>query len=252
MKKIIVIGDACVDEFIYCNCNRLCPEAPVPLLDIDHATKNGGMAANVGENIRSLTTPETYDITMLTNANWPSVKKTRFVDNKTNHMFLRIDSTVKTEKINMDNFDASLYDAIIISDYNKGFLSNDNLKTIIDSHPLVFIDTKRKLGEWVKNAAFIKINHHEYANSINEIKSNNLEDKIICTRGGDGCVYKNITYSVNKVGVIDVSGAGDTFLAALTVNYLDGSSIENAIIFANTCASKVVQERGVSVIKLTK
>jgi len=50
-KKILIIGDSCKDVFVYCNCKRLCPEAPVPLLDINNSTTNPGMAYNVFKNV---------------------------------------------------------------------------------------------------------------------------------------------------------------------------------------------------------
>ena len=64
----------------------------------------------------------------------------------------------------------------------------------------------------------------------------------------EGCRYKNVTYPVPKVETKDSSGAGDTFISALTVRYLESASIEEAIVFANECATKVVQKRGTSTI----
>ena len=66
--------------------------------------------------------------------------------------------------------------------------------------------------------------------------------------GSKGCKYKNRTYSVPEVSVKDVSGAGDTFLAALVVAYLKKNDIKSAIKFANKCSTKVVQKRGVAII----
>ena len=66
--------------------------------------------------------------------------------------------------------------------------------------------------------------------------------------GGDGCEYKGKRYPVNKVEVKDVSGAGDTFMAALAVHYTDTEEIESSIKFANECASTVVRKKGTSVL----
>ena len=52
--NIAVIGDACIDKFVYCECKRLCPEAPVPVLDVVRVTENQGMAGNVVENVKAL------------------------------------------------------------------------------------------------------------------------------------------------------------------------------------------------------
>ena len=52
--KILVIGDSCIDKFIYCEINRICPEAPVPILKPLYETTNEGMAGNVVANLKSL------------------------------------------------------------------------------------------------------------------------------------------------------------------------------------------------------
>ena len=94
---------------------------------------------------------------------------------------------------------------------------------------------------------FIKINNHEYEGSKDFI-DDSMRDKIIQTMGSSGCLYKGETYPVDKVDVMDVSGAGDTFMAALAVHYTDTEEIESSIKFANECASKVVRKKGTSVL----
>ena len=67
--------------------------------------------------------------------------------------------------------------------------------------------------------------------------------------GSKGAIYNNKKYPVkSKVKVSNVSGAGDTFVAGLVYNWINSGSIDKAIKFANNCASKVVQERGVTII----
>ena len=75
-----------------------------------------------------------------------------------------------------------------------------------------------------------------------------LQEKIIHTRGGDGCDFQRRNYPVERVEIKDTSGAGDSFMAALVAEYLRTQSIEESIIAANTAASKVVRSRGVGVI----
>jgi bifunctional ADP-heptose synthase (sugar kinase/adenylyltransferase) len=241
MSKILVIGESCRDVFVYCNTNRLCPDVPVPVLNVIDQTENGGMAMNVKRNIEKY-----INCDIITNYNWYDVTKTRYVDDKTNHMFFRVDSndTIKRIDVSKINFD---YEMIVISDYNKGFLSEEDIEFICNNHNNVFIDTKKILGGWVKNAKFIKINDVEY-NKSKKFITNDIKDKIIHTKGGDGCEYLNKLYSVDKVEVKDVSGAGDSFLAGLVVDYLKNKTIENAILFANKCASDVVKHRGVTIM----
>lgn len=250
MKNVLVIGDACRDEFVYCNCTKLCPEAPVPLLQIVTNTSNTGMAGNVANNLSALF----VGVSNIFPKNYSNVTKTRYVDIKTNHMFIRIDNNEPSVKFNREQFsnyinhNAGFFDAVVISDYNKGFLSEDDIKYITSIVPLSFIDTKKQLGDWVKNTTFIKINEHEYNSSKQYIEQNNL--KVIQTAGSNGCFYNGKHYPVNKVGVIDVSGAGDTFLAGLVCEYLKTNNIELSIIFANKCAQQVVQKPGVSIVTL--
>ena len=66
--------------------------------------------------------------------------------------------------------------------------------------------------------------------------------------GSDGCEYMGVNYSVDKVEVKDVSGAGDTFMAGLVIKYFETKNIEESIKFANKCASTVVRHKGVSVL----
>jgi bifunctional ADP-heptose synthase (sugar kinase/adenylyltransferase) len=57
--KVLIIGETCVDKFIYCEAKRLSPEAPVPVLTPIKTIKNQGMAGNTLANIRALA-PEYY------------------------------------------------------------------------------------------------------------------------------------------------------------------------------------------------
>ena len=101
---------------------------------------------------------------------------------------------------------------------------------------------------WVKDAAYIKINNVEYEKSRRIAEVPEIANRIIRTKGDEGCDYRGKNYPVNRVSVQDVSGAGDSFLAALVVKYVETNSIQESIVFANECASKVVKQRGVTVI----
>ena len=243
MKDILVIGESCLDIFVYCEAYRLCPDIPVPALNIISQTVNDGMAKNVKNNIDSF-----IQCDLLTNPNWKEITKTRYMHDKSNHMFLRVDSPHNISRINWNNIDLD-YKIIVVADYNKGFLHEDDIKSLCNKHKNVFIDTKKNLGNWIENAKFIKINNHEFNNSLEYISSNNIKNKIIHTKGGEGCEYNNKIYPVNSLEIKDVSGAGDSFMAAMVVNYLKTENIEESIIFANKCASEVVKHRGVSIIK---
>jgi sugar/nucleoside kinase (ribokinase family) len=139
------------------------------------------------------------------------------------------------------------YDIIAVSDYDKGFLTEEDIAYICERHDTVFIDTKKVLGPWARRAAFIKINDKEYARSSGSI-TRALAKKIICTKGAHGAEYQGVNYPAKKVEVRDLTGAGDSFFAALIARYAETGDIKAAIRFANERASEVVAHKGVSLI----
>jgi len=154
---------------------------------------------------------------------------------------------LKLENQMIDKINFQEYDSVVVSDYNKGYLSEQILFEISKRHPITFLDTKKLLKNWCEEYSFIKINNKEYEAS-REVMTPTVLSKTIRTKGPHGCVYQNVLYPVNSVEVKDTSGAGDTFISALAVRYTEVKDICEAIKFANKCATLVVQKRGVSVI----
>ena len=241
-KDILVIGDSCRDVYVYCEANRLAPDVPVPVLNVLYQNENGGMASNVFRNIQ----PKVPGVKLVTNQNWYSVTKTRYVHKGTNHTFFRVDSSQEIKRTDVKSLDLD-YKIIVVSDYDKGFLTEEDIEYICDKNPNVFVDSKKILGSWASKAKYIKINNHEYGRSKNFI-TKNLEEKIICTVGENGCNFRGKNYPVKKVEVMDVSGAGDSFMAGLVIEYLRSEDVEKSIRFANECSSNVVQHPGVTII----
>tara|TARA_R110000824_G_scaffold223040_1_gene410840 strand:+ start:368 stop:1039 length:672 start_codon:yes stop_codon:yes gene_type:complete len=223
----------------------LAPEAPVPVFNTIRSVENEGMARNVYKNLQSLKA----QVNIHTNSNWVSITKTRYVDQNTNHMFIRVDSVLESKygRSNLKNIKFEDYDAVVISDYNKGFVSEKDIEAISQRHSLTFLDTKKILGPWCENVSFIKINNHEYERTRHML-SDKIQERLIVTMGSDGAKFNGIVYPVENVEIKDSSGAGDTFIAALTVEYLKNSNIRKAIEFANKCATTVVQKRGVNIV----
>ena len=199
---------------------------------------------NVKNNLEALG----VEVNLHTNKNWRQITKTRFIDLKTNHMFMRLDQRDdEYGKINLQDFDLQKYDAVIISDYNKGFMSEDDMDYISKNSKLSFLDTKRRLGSWCDDFSFIKINHLEYERTKSTITDKILKNLIV-TRGPRGCAYNGKTYAVGLVEVKDTSGAGDTFVAALCFKYVLTGDMDKSIHFANECSTTVVQRMGVATI----
>ncbi len=256
MSRVLVVGDSCKDVFIYGDVERLTPEAPVPVFNPIRKTFNDGMAKNVANNVEALKS----QIFTITNPN--SIKKIRYVDHKSNQLVLRVDehdhckriddillSGIQSNKCHLPILGETKFDAVIISDYCKGFLTEDDIKWICDNNKNVFVDTKKKLGEWIENVTYLKINSLEYGYNeefLNEYYA--VMDKTIVTKGNEGCMFQDKIYPTQDVLVKDISGAGDTFLAGLVVQYLKTNDIIKSIEFAQICTTKVVQKHGVSVV----
>jgi sugar/nucleoside kinase (ribokinase family) len=128
----------------------------------------------------------------------------------------------------------------MISDYNKGFLTYEHIENIINSFDgPIFIDTKKQnLSRFNAKNVFIKINEVEFE------KLSSKPENLIVTLGDRGAQIDNKIFPTTKVDIVDVCGCGDTFLSALTYQYLETESIEQAIIFANKAATITVQHTG--------
>ena len=244
--KILVIGDSCKDVFRYGRVTRIAPEAPVPIIVPERETSNPGMAGNVVANLKKLGA----SVDFISNRN--EIFKIRYVCSKYNYLLLRVDENDACEHISynvLENIKWEEYNAVIISDYCKGFLNEDDIKYISSKHSLTFLDSKKLLGDWAHDISFIKINFHEYERNKEILENNSiLKNKTIVTRGKYGCDYQEKNYPTEEVPVKDVSGAGDTFLAGLVDNYVNTKNIESAINFAQHCTTIVIQKTGVSTI----
>jgi sugar/nucleoside kinase (ribokinase family) len=114
-------------------------------------------------------------------------------------------------------------------------------------HDTVFIDTKKIVNEKMLGAKFIKINEHEYENNIAAGQYfKEFYNKLIVTMSGKGCKYMDKEFNVDEVEVRDNSGAGDSFISALTIEYCRSKDIDKSIVYANECATIAVQHKGVT------
>jgi len=249
--KILIIGESCKDIYRYGECSRLCPEAPVPVIKLSNEKYNitPGMAMNVYRNIRSLSTEEEVEVVLSTNANWQKINKLRLVDQRTNYIILRADENDDqiTHCDNIGDIEFSEFEVVVISDYNKGYLTEEDIRYISQQHENTFLDTKKILGDWCDDVKYIKINEFEY-NRTKHMLDENMNSKMIITLGPNGAKHLDKIYAVPKVEIKDTSGAGDTFIAALALKYAETKDIEESIEFANHNATLVVQKKGVSVV----
>ena len=249
MSKVLVIGERCDDIFIYGNTPRLSPEGPAPVFIPNREVYNGGMGMNVMANLMAL------GIDVDCEYQYSPITKTRHIHEPSNTLLLRIDEEENIDNIGdrLPNIDFWEYQMVVVSDYNKGFLTEEDIAYIGFKHPNVICDTKKKLGDWCKDLRFIKLNRTEFENNKEFIEQNDwILEKLIITLDKDGCMYDGTSYPTERVEIMDISGAGDTFVAGFVKEFLDTEDIPKSIQFGNRCSAQVVQKRGVTTIDYEK
>ena len=199
-KRILVIGDLMVDEYITGEVRRISPEAPVPVLNFAKKTREAGGAANVAKNLASLGA-KVYiggicakdeaglwlrehlcksDIStdcIFEEENRPTILKTRFATN--GQQLLRMDDE-KTDCIILKSQLAILnflkrkikdIDGVLLSDYRKGVLLDEMfIKNIISycnkNNVIVSVDSKSKKIECFAGCTFVKPNNFELEEAV--------------------------------------------------------------------------------------
>jgi len=236
--KVLLIGDSCTDEYVYGICERLNPEAPVPILKKTRVETQKGMAWNVRENLMSFG----IDVYILTQEE--KIVKRRFIDERYNQQLLRVDVEDSNKPFDCD-LPEDNFDALVISDYDKGFITSKKLFELVEwfDGP-VFIDSKKT--NLPVDRAYIKINDDEYSKLDKKLKNS---PNIIVTKGAQGVNYQGKNYPAIGVSVFDVCGAGDTFLSALVYFYLRYGKIDVAIPYANKAAAIAVTHFGTYVLQ---
>jgi len=245
LYKILLLGDSCYDYYHYGEVKRISPEAPIPIFDHKYTVKKLGMMSNVRENFIALGINPDYQTHFFE-------AKNRYIDTKSKQQLLRVDQRLDEEGIPHilhEYNDYNIYDAIVISDYDKGFVSYDDLRKIqSEFEGTIFIDTKKtSMSEF--GGMIVKINQYEY----NRAGSNVTDvENLIVTNGGESVIWYCQTpdaprlYYPPKVDAHDVCGAGDTFFASLVFEYLrSGRAMEAAIRFAMKAAAITVRHIGV-------
>jgi D-beta-D-heptose 7-phosphate kinase/D-beta-D-heptose 1-phosphate adenosyltransferase len=191
------------------------------------------MAGNVYNNLEALGCKVNYLF-------GETSTKTRLIDERSKQQIVRIDNDIESTPITFDTDIPDVYDAIVVSDYNKGTVSYELIEELIALSIPIFIDTKKTDLERFQGA-WVKINELEYSKIKTECTG------LIVTKGSRGAkiVHHDIDIPAPSVEVVDVTGAGDTFLAALAVNYLLRKDIKEAVVCAIHTASITVQHLGV-------
>ena len=231
--KILLVGDNGIDQYQFGTVTRISPEAPVPILNYTHTVTKPGMAANVRDNLERLGCEVDFVHGIKT------CIKTRVIDQKTGQHLVRIDQDIPSRAVKIDYTDIDKYNAIIVSDYNKGSVEYETVETLRKKYlGPIFVDTKKTdLARF--EGCYVKIN------AVENAAAKTVPTELIVTLGRDGVQYQEHKISTPQVEAFDVCGAGDTFLSALAYNFVLSGDIITAIKFATRAASVTIQHIGV-------
>ncbi len=293
-RTVVVIGDLMLDKYIFGKVERISPEAPVQIVSVEKENYVPGGAANAACNVASLggnaylfgivgndiskdilleeTKNKGIDISgVIIDGRKPTIQKIRVLGQ--NQQLLRIDYE------NDDYIDDDMHqkmiskiastdniDAIIISDYAKGTITEALMQKIIDiakdrQIPLI-IDPKPKHKHLYRGASLITPNKKE-AEEMSGMMIRNEDDltkageklnqdigcDILITMGERGMSLfrkdkKPMHIPTTAKEVYDVSGAGDTVVASLSLAISSGMEVDDAAILANNAAGLKVAKLG--------
>ncbi len=295
MGKILVIGDIMIDNYLIGSIERISPEAPVPVVNINEEKSVLGGAGNVLNNLLAFgakvdiisvignceNAPLLYNLLKEKDisTNYITVENDRLITKKTrilssNQQIVRYDKET-TKAINKESsdkvFDAyksiiTNYAIIILSDYGKGVLTANLTTKIIElanaKNIKVLVDPKGSDYSKYTGAYLLTPNSKEASIATGiTIDNNNLEDAIrklkstyklavsIITLNREGiAVFDNElrVFPTQAKEVYDVTGAGDTVIAAIGYKLAQNCPINIAVEFANKAASIVVGKTGVA------
>jgi rfaE bifunctional protein kinase chain/domain len=301
VPTILVIGDYILDEYIWTQVHRVSPEAPVPVCHIQSYTHCLGGGGNVSHNLSvfganvvaigiigndangkilqdKLKKAGISLSGMVTSNKVSTIKKSRVMARR--QQLCRLDTEITPPNLNQCHAEClrtlqgmSNVSAIVISDYNKGMITESFSQRVIDHAnqrgvPII-VDPKGHSPKKYKGATYITPNVSEFCEMAG-IKKIENEDHLIAaatalikelniqimvlTRSEDGMSVITASshhhYPTKAVEVSDVTGAGDTVVAAIAYGAALKWAQEGILNFANYAAGVVVSKIGTATATL--
>ena len=299
--KVLVLGDLMWDEYYWGNCDRVSPEAPVPIVQVHKVDRVPGGATNVLRNLTSLKVSAGIMGIVGSDQNglemqrelrrwnlrltqvWeskdrPTTVKTRVIARKQQIIRLDHEETKPIKKIMQSRVlevfaqEVNKFDALIISDYDKGFLTEDLLANVIkiakDRKIYIAVDPQVRYFHLYRGVNLITPNEQEASDAMkmplpqndqflerlgDTLKEQIEAETILITRSEKGMALftdkKNPIYVPTAAkDVYDVTGAGDTVVSVFTATILAGADPLQATILANLAGGIVVAKFGVSTV----
>lgn len=256
---IAVIGDVIHDEHLYCRVMGISPEDDVaPKLHVKNIRKAPGGAANVAANLRTMrlnvdlygvvgndsygqALKKEFNTLIVCNHRSTTVKK-RILTLHGKYI-CRIDeeytNPILDDQIDYIISNISKYKIIIISDYNKGVITEDLLRRIPDGY---IVDPKKSDWSVYNGARIIIPNKSEYLSAQFQQVTGKT---IIVKMGGDGCMLdgKILKTRVREMG--DPTGCGDSFLAGFTYGLWWNKPLEECCLYGNAAGACAFDHVGV-------
>ncbi len=299
-KKILVIGDVGVDEYVMGAVKRISPEAPVPVLEVENEDQRLGLAANVAQNVVSLggsvyllsvigsdagaeilkallKKSQVSSEGLILDSSRPTTRKMRVMTGQ--HHLVRVDHEIrkalseKSEVALLEKLQKMIneVDVVVLEDYAKGIFSQNLIQKIVSiaktAKKFLMVDPHQtKFAEFYKGVDLIKPNYNE-ALALTQIHEDDISDptegvllvgrslqkitgagQVVLTQGARGMTI----FSQNDVTqvptfakkVFDVTGAGDTVIAALALGVAAGLPLTESCMIANFAAGVVVAKVG--------
>lgn len=298
--NILVIGDLMIDHYLWGSCERISPEAPVQVVDISKETTVLGGAGNVINNLNALGAKVSVssvigddengkelllllsDIgvdssNIITQKERKTSKKSRVI--AVSQQILRYDRESKDDIIDTSvskileglSSHINTYDAVILSDYGKGVLTDELCKKVITlankNGVKVLVDPKGSDFSKYRGSYLLTPNKKEaiLATKIEINDAQSLEkallklkkecdlDISLITLSEDGiATYENKVEVFPTVAkeVFDVTGAGDTVIASIAFALASGKNIQDTAAFANLAAGVVVGKIGSATVSI--
>jgi len=299
--RVLVVGDAMLDRFVYGAVDRVSPEAPIPVLRTTRETLMPGGACNVAANLSALgasavlasvvgADPEGADLARLVREavgaeplmpaepGRRTTLKTRFIAGS--QQLLRADTETalavrpetRTRLLDGIADAARPCGAIVLSDYGKGVLCREMIAGVLGiaarSGLPVLVDPKGRDWARYRGAAVLTPNRKELAEATGLPTGTDAEvvaaaraaiaaagiGAIVATRSEEGMTVVTAEGAVSHLRaaareVYDVSGAGDTVVAALGAALAAGASLVEAAGLANLAGGIVVGKVGTAVVR---
>lgn len=294
-RRVLVVGDVMLDEFVWGRVSRISPEAPVPVVEVKRETRTVGGAGNVATNVQAmggeallagfvgedeagaeihqLLVRSGVEPRLVTSATRRTIRKTRIIAHQ--QQVVRADHDpvgpladgLQARLIAACTGEIRSCDAVIVSDYAKGLVSRGLMRRIVATarrHGVpVLVDPKVRQVALYRGATFVTPNQAEAemvaglrvtdTASLLEVGARLLKrlrcHAVLVTRGERGMslfVAGQRPYHVPTAAreVFDVTGAGDTAIAALGLAVAAGVSPRLSAVIANLAAGVVVSKLG--------